>query len=78
MVSAGLGDFSVLSAIQETLNIAGNTEQLPRARVRGYEKPRGAQRSTERAGVTEGIQSAEEGGTALWEARARKRLWSNF
>ena len=35
-----------------------------RAQVRGYEKLTGAQRSTEKAGATEGIQSVEEGGSA--------------
>ena len=44
--------------IQETLKIAGSSDT-------SYEKPRGAQRSTEMAGATEGIQSAEEGGSPL-------------
>ena len=67
----------MLLAIQETLNheeLGKTAESLGT----GYEKPRGAQRSTEKAGATEGIQSAEEGGSALWEARARKQYWSNF
>ena len=51
---SAVGDFSV--AIQETLKIAGSSEKPPRARVRGYEKPRGAQRSAEKVGATEGIQ----------------------
>ena len=78
MVSAGLGDFFVLSAIQETLKIAGSLEKPPKAWVRGYEKPRGLQRSTEKSGATEGIQSAEEGGSPLKSARARKDFQSHF
>ena len=46
-------------------------ENPPWAWVRGYEKPRGAQRSTEKAGATEGIQWAGEGGSSLRSARAR-------
>ena len=61
MVSTGLSNFSVLLAIQETLKIAVSSEKSPRAWVRGSGKPRGAQRSAEKAGATEGIQSAEEG-----------------
>ena len=70
-----LSDFSMLSAIQETLKIAGSS---PRAWVRGSEKPRGVQRSVEKAGATEGIQSTEEGGSPLKLARARKDFLSHF
>ena len=38
----------------------------PRAWIRGYEKPRCAQKSAEKAGATDGIQSAGEGRSALW------------
>ena len=66
--TCALADFFVLSAIQETLKFAGSSEKPLRARVMGYKKPRGAQRSAEKAEAAEGIQSAEEGGSALWKA----------
>ena len=44
-------------------------EKPARARVWGCEKPRDLQRSAEKAGATEGIQSAEEGGSPLKSAR---------
>ena len=53
-------------------------EKPPRARVRGCEKPRGAQRSAEKAGATEGIQWAGEGGSPLKLARARRDFQSHF
>ena len=56
----------------------GSSENSLRARVMGYEKPRGAQRSAEKVGATEEIQSAEEGGSTLWKARARKRFYIHF
>ena len=68
------------------LLIVSEFTESPRARKNRREFGYGArrsrevrrlQRSAEKAGATEGIQSAE-GGTALWEARARKQLWTNF
>ena len=47
------------------MKIAGSSGKSPGVRVRGYEKPRGAQKSAEKAGATEGIKSAREGGSAL-------------
>ena len=44
----------------------------------GYEKIRGVLRSSEKAGATEGIQSVEEGGSVLWQTRARKRFCFYF
>ena len=64
------------------MKIAGSLEKPPRARVRGYEKLRGAlrgaQRNAEKVGATEEIQSAEEGGSPLNSARARKDFQSHF
>ena len=54
------------------MKIIGSSEKPPTAQERGYEKPRGAERSAEKAGATEGIQSAGEGGSLLKSARARK------
>ena len=53
-------------------------EKPLRARVSGYEKPGGAQRSAEKVEATEGILSAEEGGSPLKSARARKDYQSQF
>ena len=50
----------MLLAIQETLKLAGSDEKLQRVLVWGYEKQRGVQRSTEKAGATEGIQLAKK------------------
>ena len=56
----------VLFSLGNSENRQGGAVKPPRARVRGYEKPRGAQRSAEKAGATEEIQSVGEGGSALW------------
>ena len=60
------------------MKIAESSEKVLRARVWGYEKPRGAQRSAEKAGATEGIQSVEEGGNPLKSASAWKNYQSQF
>ena len=46
--------------------------ELPRARVRGSEKPRGVKRSTEKAGATDGIQSAEDNFKEFFKALVLK------
>ena len=55
------GHLTFLYLLENTKN-AGSTDKVPRARVRGYERLRGKQRSTEKGGVTEVIQSVEECG----------------
>ena len=65
-------------ALGDSVNSENCWELGKTAWVQGYEKPRGAQRSTEKVGATEGIQSAEEGGSPLKLARARKDFQSFF